>query len=97
MENRKNNPNYSRTSTTKWKKIREAAKKRDEYRCVQCGRALEDGFKLEVDHIIPWIDHGEDSLDNAVTLCKDYCHRAKTDQENAQRRFYKPRPSIDWV
>ena len=97
MERRKNNLSYSRTSTAKWRRIRDSAKKRDEYRCVRCGRAEDDGFKLEVDHVIPWYKGGEDSLDNAETLCKDFCHREKSRQEDAERRLYKPRPTIDWV
>lgn len=97
MNTRKNDPSRSRTGTAKWKRVAKAAKERDEYRCVKCGRAAEDGFALEVDHIVPWTKGGEDELSNAETLCKAYCHRAKSNKEDAERRMHKPRPTIDWV
>lgn len=37
--------------------------------CVKCG----SNTSLEIHHIIPYIDGGDDSFQNLVTLCKD-CH-----------------------
>lgn len=45
--------------------IRKAVFERDEYRCARCGGFLD----LEVDHIVPLILGGEDSLENYQTLC----------------------------
>lgn len=42
---------------------------RDDWRCVQCGKA----GRLECDHIVPLADGGTDDLANLRTLCRD-CH-----------------------
>jgi len=49
---------------------------RDHYRCVCCGRAAEDGVKLEVDHIIPVSRGGTNQPKNLRTLCTE-CNRGK--------------------
>ena len=45
--------------------------RRDGFRCVKCGRGLEDGVKLHVDHIKPISRGGKSVLDNLQTLCED--------------------------
>lgn len=88
---------YDRTTTPRWKRLRKAVKERDEYRCVRCNRSAEDGFKLEVDHIIEYADGGEDEMYNLQTLCRDYCHQEKTTANNRERRVHKPRPTVEWL
>lgn len=52
--------------------------KRDNFRCLVCGRAQNHvaGLTLEVDHIAPWSDGGETIEENLQTLCFD-CNRGK--------------------
>ncbi|RNI20618.1 HNH endonuclease [Paracoccus pantotrophus] len=59
----------------RWKAVRLQAKRRDGWRCVQCGA----GGRLEVDHIRPVRTHPELSYDlsNLQTLCPS-CHSRKT-------------------
>jgi len=58
-------------------RIRFEVLKRDNFRCVYCGRTpSEDGVKLEVDHIIPAVEGGRYAKDNLVTVCRE-CNRGK--------------------
>jgi hypothetical protein len=43
---------------------------RDGSRCQMCGKGIEDGVKLEVDHRIPVAWGGSDDLENLWTLCQ---------------------------
>lgn len=43
--------------------------KRDEYRCVQCGRSQDDGYELHADHRVPQDKRGKKTVDNGQTLC----------------------------
>lgn len=54
------------------KNIREKTKARDDYTCQRCGFA--DCRCLEVHHIVPTSKGGDNSLDNAQTLCSN-CHK----------------------
>ena len=56
-------------------KIRFEVFKRDGFKCQYCGRTPPD-VVLEVDHIIPKAEGGEDSIDNYITACFD-CNRGK--------------------
>lgn len=42
---------------------------RDGFRCAYCGATPEDGAKLVVDHILPVVEGGTNSMDNLVTAC----------------------------
>ncbi|NBV22540.1 MAG: HNH endonuclease [Proteobacteria bacterium] len=54
---------------------------RDEFRCVYCGKSsVEDGVKLEADHIVARSAGGKDSAGNLVTACRG-CNRSKFDEE----------------
>lgn len=54
---------------------------RDEFRCVYCGKSsVEDGVKLEADHIVAHSAGGADTAGNLVTACRD-CNRSKFDEE----------------
>jgi hypothetical protein len=59
------------------KKLRLLILERDGYRCRLCGRTAKE-TKLEVDHRIPVVKGGTDSLNNLWTLCID-CNRGKSD------------------
>ena len=54
---------------------------RDDFRCFYCGKSsIEDGVKLEADHIIPRSKGGEDTAGNFLTACRE-CNRSKFDTE----------------
>jgi 5-methylcytosine-specific restriction endonuclease McrA len=54
---------------------------RDDFRCFYCGKSsIEDGVKLEADHIIPRSKGGEDTAGNFLTSCRE-CNRSKFDTE----------------
>lgn len=59
----------------RWKALRQAALRRDGYKCVACGSA----GRLEVDHVIPVRDAPERAFDlgNLQCLCPR-CHALKT-------------------
>lgn len=57
------------------KKIRFEVFKRDSFRCQYCGRSAPDVI-LEVDHIIPVAEGGENDILNLITSCRD-CNRGK--------------------
>lgn len=50
--------------------------RRDNFRCVRCGRGREDGVKLHVDHIVPVSRGGKSTMSNLQTLCED-CNLGK--------------------
>lgn len=54
--------------------------KRDNFKCVCCGRspAMDPQVVLHVDHIIPWSKNGETILENLQTLCSK-CNSGKSD------------------
>ena len=54
---------------------RAAIRKRDGYRCVNCGQPGRElgGKKLDVHHVISVLDGGPDTDDNLVTVCRR-CH-----------------------
>jgi len=51
--------------------------KRDNYRCVVCGRGIADGVELQVDHIKPKDLGGEATIENGQTLCAQHNFRKK--------------------
>ncbi len=53
--------------------------KRDNFRCVICGRSQADGVKLHVDHIIPVSKGGKTEWNNLRTLCED-CNLGKSNK-----------------
>jgi len=50
--------------------------KRDKYKCRLCGKTVNEGAMLEVDHKIPKSKGGKNNLGNLWTLCFD-CNRGK--------------------
>ena len=63
-------------------KIRLDILKRDNFRCIFCGRspATDVGVILHLDHIIPYSKGGKSTLDNLQTLCSD-CNLGKSNSE----------------
>lgn len=61
-------------ATAHWKRLRLQVLRRDAYICAYCG--LEAN---EVDHIVPKVRGGEDSLDNCVAACRK-CNSEKKDK-----------------
>lgn len=55
------------------KKIRFEVFKRDKFTCQYCGRSAPDVI-LEIDHLNPVINGGDNDILNLVTSCRD-CNR----------------------
>ena len=53
--------------------------KRDNFRCVLCGRSSADGAVLHVDHIVPVAKGGKSVPENLRTLCQE-CNSGKRDK-----------------
>ena len=71
---------HSRLNARHWGAVRCAVFKRDNYRCIECGKA----GRLECDHVTPLQrDPGQDPYDpnSLQTLCRA-CHIEKTRGEN---------------
>ena len=62
-------------------KVRYKILKRDNSRCRRCGRTVEDGVKLVVDHIIPVDWGGQTEEANLWSLCEE-CNLGKKDHES---------------
>ena len=54
--------------------------KRDNYKCVICGRGRADGVEIQADHIKPKELGGKAEIENGQTLCA---------QHNFQKKYYK--------
>jgi len=61
-------------------RLRFLVMRRDRFRCCQCGAspALSPGTVLVVDHVVPWSQGGNTTLDNLQTLCVP-CNGGKSD------------------
>lgn len=63
--------------------------KRDNYRCVVCGRGTVDGIELCADHIKPKDRGGDNSIDNGQTLCMEHNLMKKNySQTEAGKRYF---------
>lgn len=51
---------------------KETILKRDDYKCVICGRGKKDGIELHIDHIKPKDFGGEAIIENGQTLCSQH-------------------------
>ena len=69
------------TRTTIALKDRWAVLKRDNYRCAKCGASpsSDHTVELEIDHVIPVVKGGRNSLENLQTLCRR-CNQGKKDR-----------------
>lgn len=69
--------------------IKEEILKRDNYRCVVCGRGKDDGVELCVDHIKPKDKGGDNSIDNGQTLCmKHNLIKKNYSQTEAGKKYF---------
>ena len=63
--------------------------KRDNFRCVVCGRGEKDGVELQVDHIKPKDQGGQASIENGETLCAQHNFQKKNyKQTESGKRFF---------
>ncbi len=63
--------------------------KRDNYRCVICGRGQKNGVELQVDHIKPKDQGGKAEIENGETLCAQHNFQKKNyKQTESGKRFF---------
>lgn len=74
----------ARTSTREWLNLKRVAKRELQYCCGKCG-AEPPVVTLELDHIVPHSEGGEDALENVQWLCTA-CHKRKTGREAGRGR-----------
>lgn len=79
---------YESTCTTLWLKMRFNVFKRDNFHCVYCGRGVEDGIKLNCDHVVPLSKGGTTTYGNLVTSCFE-CNQGKKCAVLSERAKYK--------
>lgn len=69
--------------------IKEAVFKRDNYRCVVCGRGKPDGVEICADHIRPKDKGGTNTISNGQTLCMQHNNIKKNySQTEAGKRYF---------
>lgn len=69
--------------------IKKAIFKRDDYRCVVCGRGRGDGVEICADHKIPKDKGGKNTLENGQTLCTEHNLIKKNySQTEAGKRYF---------
>ncbi len=70
-----------RTQGSKWisRKKRLAVYNRDSLCCAYCGRAIEDGARLSLDHLKPYGHGGSNKETNLVTCCGT-CNSSRQDR-----------------
>ena len=73
----KKSKSYQRSLMTP--SLRYDVMRRDGFRCVLCGRTVNDGIKLHVDHIMPIAKGGKTVKSNLRTLCHE-CNLGKSDK-----------------
>ncbi|RMG70740.1 MAG: HNH endonuclease [Nitrospirae bacterium] len=70
-------------------KVKEEILRRDNYRCVVCGRGKAEGVELVVDHIKPKDKGGKNTIDNGQTLCMEHNLLKKNySQTEAGKRYF---------
>lgn len=52
--------------------VKEAIFKKDNYKCVWCGRGRADGVEICADHILPKDKGGTNTVENGQTLCMQH-------------------------
>jgi 5-methylcytosine-specific restriction endonuclease McrA len=69
--------------------VKEAIFRRDNYKCVVCGRGKEDGVEICADHRKPKKLGGGNTIDNGQTLCTEHnLLKKKYSQTEAGKRFF---------
>jgi hypothetical protein len=70
-------------------KIKEEIFKRDNYRCVVCGRGRQDGVEICADHKKPKDKGGSNTIENGQTLCMEHNLLKKNySQTEAGKRYF---------
>ena len=70
-------------------KMKEGIFKRDNYKCVVCGRGRKDGVEICADHIKPKDKGGDNSFNNGQTLCMEHNLMKKNySQTDAGKRYF---------
>lgn len=62
--------------------------KRDNWKCVACGRSAEENIILHIDHILPRSKGGKDEMNNYQTLCET-CNIGKSNKDETNLRNNK--------
>lgn len=77
--------NKKRTARDPTLRMQFRVMRRDDFKCVKCGRspATEPKLRLEIDHVLPWSKGGETFEENLQTLCYD-CNRGKGNSADVQ-------------
>jgi len=70
--------NQRRKYHAKRRYLRFVVLRRDSFTCQFCGRAVGDGAKLSIDHIVPLSKGGNTSFGNLITACEE-CNKGKGD------------------
>ena len=67
-------PGYKGTSSGELfpESVKQNIFKKDNYRCILCGRGLHDGYEIHADHIRPRSKGGLSVLENGQTLCSEH-------------------------
>lgn len=69
--------------------IKKAIFERDSYRCVMCGRGINEGMEIHADHVKPKDLGGEATLENGQTLCSQHNFLKKNlKQTEAGKKFF---------
>jgi len=69
--------------------VKEAIFKRDNYRCVVCGRGRQDGIEICADHKKPKDKGGKNNIENGQTLCMEHNLLKKNySQTEAGKRYF---------
>jgi len=70
--------------------------KRDEYKCVICGKGAKEGIDLQVDHIKPKELGGTATISNGQTLCASHNFRKKisSQTETGKKMFIRLLESV---
>jgi hypothetical protein len=69
--------------------VKEKIFKRDNYKCVVCGRGRKDGVEICADHIKPKDMGGSNTVDNGQTLCTEHNLLKKNySQTEAGKRYF---------
>ncbi|MBA7583736.1 hypothetical protein ES708_25684 [subsurface metagenome] len=69
--------------------VKDAIFKKDNYKCVVCGRGKEDGVEICADHRKPKQLGGGNTLDNGQTLCAEHnLLKKKYSQTEAGKKFF---------
>lgn len=71
--------------------IKEKIFKRDNYKCVVCGKGKAEGVELCADHIKPKDKGGDNTIDNGQTLCMEHnlIKKNYSQTETGKRYFIK--------